>query len=86
MSAQDMGRCLTLVALPREYHDHESTCTQIFHVMHQMFVLLDLSQVAKRSPLELREESVFFALWIEAMHTIVGVQNLDVIAHETGLK
>ena len=83
MTVQDVGGHDALGPAFRQHHDHESTRTNIVDVMGQVLELFEVEGTNQR-PLKLREESMIGACRIQTLEILLVVQDVDVLAVESG--
>ena len=80
---QDVGGDDAQDAAFRQHHDHVSTRTHIVDVVRQVLELFEV-EGANQRPLKLREESMLGAGRIETLEILLIVQDVDVLAVESG--
>ena len=82
---QDVGGDDAQDAAFGQHHDHVAAGAHILDVVRQMLELLEVEGPDQRA-LELRQEAVLDAGRIETMEILLAVQDVDVLAIESGLE
>jgi hypothetical protein len=86
MGAQDSRNQVTALGVARENHQQISASAQIFDVMSQIGVFLSRSSQTNHRSLELGEKPMFATSRVQAMQTLVSVQDLNRLALDTRLE
>ncbi len=80
---QDVGRDDSLAAASGQHHDHVAPGAHVLDVVRQVLELFEIQRPDQR-PLKLRQESMIGPGRIEATEVLLTMQDIDVLAVESG--